>query len=169
MYRNMLFGCLLILPLIGCGTPSSSAVSDGTILTYLGDPSVQTSIEYVGLDNRIVLVIWSDVVGSSSSNSTSSVNGVILTGKFNSNDGRELAWKCEASADGGGILMLGGNEYDLADGYVFLVSAMESSFNVQQVRRKTTATSDIDRTVRELAKEKEITEFFSQQARDNGT
>jgi hypothetical protein len=71
---------------------------------------------------------------------------------------------CNASIDGTGTLPLGDTKCDLADGFVFLVSTKDGSSKVQQVKRETIATSTIDRKIRELAKEKEVTTFFSQQS-----
>jgi hypothetical protein len=160
----ILICALLIPPLIGCTPPQSPAVSNGTVLKILGDPSLQTSIEYVGLDDRIALIIWTDVVGSSNSSSTDSPGGISLRGELNSNDGRKLAWKCDASTDGTGTLTLSDTQYDLAEGFVFLVSTRDGLPKVQQVKRGTIAASTIDQKIRELAKEKEVTAFFSKQS-----
>ena len=169
MYHNMNLGCMLVLLLAGCMPPPSSALSEGRVLIYLGDPSVQTSVEYVGLDDRVVLVIWSDVAESSSSNSASTANGFTLNGESSSKDGRKLVWKCDVSADGAGTLTLNDKKYGLAEGCIFLVSARRASVNVQQLSRAPIVTSEIGQWIRKLAKEKEFTEFFSQQSPEDGT
>jgi hypothetical protein len=169
MYRNSLVAAVLIPSLIGCTPSNPSEVSNGTIIGWLEEPSVNTSAHYMGLNGRIVLVVWSDVVGSSRSNSTSSAKGVTLNGDSTSKDDRKLVWKCDATADGAGTLTLGDSKYDLADGCIFLVSMRNGSSNIQQVSRETIATSTIARRVRELKREEEITAFFSQQAPENGT
>jgi hypothetical protein len=169
MDRKMLFASLLTLSLFGCAPSNSSGVSTGTILGSLGDLSAATSVDYMGLEDRIVLVMWSDVVGSSSSKSASSENGVTLHGESNSKDGRKLAWKCDAFAGGDGTLTLGDEKYDLVDGCIFLVSTRAGSLNVLQLSREAIATSDVTRSIRELAKENEITAFFSRQSPEDGT
>jgi len=153
---------LLILLLIGCVPSRSPAVNNGTVLVYLGDLSVQTSVEYLGLDERIVLVIWGDVVGDSSCSSTESPDGVTLHGELNSSDGRKLVWECDVSTEGAGTLMLEDTKYDLADGFLFLVSIKDGLFKIHQVNCERIATGNIGQRIREMAKEKEVAAFFSQ-------
>jgi hypothetical protein len=144
--------------------PQSLAVSDGTILTYPDDGSAYISVQYVALDDRIVLLIWSDVAGSSASRSTSFPDGVTLCGESTSEDGREIAWECRASADGSGALTIGDATYDLANGFMFLVSsAQDGEITVEQKQLDTMAVTDIGPIVRELGQDKEITTFFSRE------
>ena len=169
MYRILPAVAVLALACIGCSPslPSNpSEVSDGTVIRWLEEPSAYTSAHYLGLDGRIVLVVWSDIAGESSSNSTSSGGVVTLHGESTSKDGRKLVWRCDATADGAGTLTLDDREFDLAEGRIFLVSMADDSCKVQQLKRGTIATSTIDRKIREFAQEQEVAAFFSQKSRE---
>src|SRR5262249_44734558 len=83
--------------------------------------------------NRVALVVFTDVTGGGSA-------GIGPPGpKYHweaaAPDARRIAWACETDAGSSGRVTINGQEYELAQGPLFLVSVGGEKTHVSQLRR----------------------------------
>lgn len=149
-----------ILLVAGCGLGNSPSSGSASASGYFGDLPVLTTVECCGMGDKFVLLVWSDATTISRSEYSESPFSFTHHGEFSYEDGRKLAWVCNASKDGLGTLTIAGVKYDLADGYIFLVSQKDHSTKVQQLKREAISMLDVDREINDLGHEAEIIDFF---------
>jgi hypothetical protein len=86
------------------------------------------NIEHLTCDGRVYFVLAAD--GCSGGGSGSGRNA---QGQLYAVDGRKIAWSCTTQDGTSGTVTIDGQQFDLAKGAVFLVSAKENKTKVEQL------------------------------------
>ena len=93
----------------------------------------RTGIQYLQSGDKIALVIWTDNVGASESNSESSLISSRASGFLSSPDGRRIVWEWNNPKQKGGDFQIDGTPFDLANGTLLLVSTKGGKVRVTQL------------------------------------
>jgi hypothetical protein len=94
----------------------------------------ETAVQYViNSDDRLSVVIWSDLQGKGGNTSRSGLFGSRCEGFFSSADGRRIDWEWDAPKEKGGDFQINGTSYDLANGTLFLVSTKGGKVRITQL------------------------------------
>jgi hypothetical protein len=104
----------------GGGGHAAGGVKEGVKFDY--------TIEHLTCDGRVYLVLAAD--GCSGGDSGS---GQTAHGQLYAVDGRKIAWSCTTPDATSGTVTIDGQQFDLAKGAVFLVSAKENKTTVEQM------------------------------------
>jgi hypothetical protein len=104
----------------GGGSHAAGGVMEGVTFDY--------TIDLLTCDGRVYLVLAVD--GSSGGDSS---NGANARGQIYAVDGRKIPWSCTTQDGTSGAVAVDGQQFDLAKGAVFLVSAKEKKTTVQQL------------------------------------
>jgi hypothetical protein len=104
----------------GGGGNAAGGVKEGVKFDY--------TIDHLTCDGRVYLVLAAD--GCSGGDSGS---GPTARGHLYAVDGRKIAWSCTAPDGTSGTVIIDGQQFDLAKGAVFLVSARENKTKVEQL------------------------------------
>jgi hypothetical protein len=86
------------------------------------------NIEHLTCDGRVYFLLAAD--GCSGGDSGS---GRTARGRLYAVDGRKIAWSCSTQDGTSGTVTIDGQQFDLAKGAVFLVSAMKDETRVEQL------------------------------------
>jgi hypothetical protein len=98
-----------------------------------GDSAGGVDIEHRTCDGRVYLVVAAAGCSGGSSSSASGPTGMTTGGELNALDGRKIAWSCTTADGTRGTVTVDGQQFDLAGGGVFLVSAKEKKTKVEQL------------------------------------
>jgi hypothetical protein len=98
-----------------------------------GGSSGGIEIEHQSCDGRVYLVVAADGCSGGSSSSESGPMGSTTRGRLNAVDGRKIAWSCTTVDGTRGTATIDGQQFDLANGAVFLVWAKEKKTKVEQL------------------------------------
>jgi hypothetical protein len=104
----------------GGGGHAAGGFKEGVTFNY--------TIEHLTYDGRVYLVVAADHCSGGSSGS-----GPTAQGQLNALDGRKLAWSCTTQDGTSGTVTIDGQQFDLAEGAVFLISAKEKQTKVEQL------------------------------------
>lgn len=126
------------LSLFGCGRPPAAAYPPAPAFhSYVDGRATAWGLSYAG---KPAVLVWADAAMGGGSHVGSSGEGdanapVVRGSAYVSRAGDEVTWECR-TADGKPVtLSVGGKEYDLADGSVFLLRTKESPVGVVQLKR----------------------------------
>jgi hypothetical protein len=98
-----------------------------------GDSSGGIEIEHRTCDGRVYLVVAADGCSGGSSSSESGPTGSTTGGRLNAVDGRKIAWSCTTADGTRGTATIDGQQFDLANGAVFIVWAKDKKTRVEQL------------------------------------
>src|SRR5262245_17349560 len=104
----------------GGGGHSAGGDKEGVTFDY--------AIEHLTCDGRVYLVLAADGCSGVGSGS-----GPTARGQLSAVDGRKITWSCTTQEGTSGTVTIDGQQFDLAKGAVFLVSAKENKTKVQQL------------------------------------
>jgi hypothetical protein len=145
---------LVVLAIAGCAQDSGSLIeSSGTQIIR------DTSAVYFASSERISLLIWHDFMrelgsssgGHGSSGYTSSSEATEIKGDYWIANDKVFEFSCHTSDGITGSVDIGGSEYDLARGCVFLVQADHGGYTVTQLDRQLKRVGPIREMLESLA------------------
>jgi len=137
-----------VVATLGCDNPSTStrklqtrklqAPRPGGGLAILDG----TSASFGVLGDGIAIVVWSKVparsgAGGSRSSSDRPQAQLHYSGLHSSPDGRRIEWQCQTKDGVAGSVSINGQDYDLANGTLVLVTVGEEKTTVKQLKRDT--------------------------------
>lgn len=127
------------LGLCGCGTPtwSSGGGSGGGSVSYRTDDGsyIRYTCHYLtGTDGRIFMAIVANGCSGSGSRSDNAPEVKNVRGELHVKDGGRIDWWCTSKDGRNGKVVVDGQEFELANGALFLVSAEDKPTQVHQVR-----------------------------------
>ena len=160
MYRTYLALSLVVL-LSGCGGAGTSRIT-GSGTTHVGN----TSADYYMSNGGMMLVIWIKhpprVGHGSGSGISSSANKIVMTGNYRRDNGTPLEWRCETADGKSGSVTVGGANYELTKGGIFLVDMQEDKPVIIQLSRGTSSIKDKAELEALAATDPEIAKFVSE-------
>jgi hypothetical protein len=124
----------------GGATPSVPKTGAGGSIPYLATDRLLWS-EYATRDDRLVFLMWVDLVGERGPNGGSSrgggasPSGVYYHGSSRHATGLKIEWQCDSPDGLTGSMKINGANYDLAKGRVFLVTVKVGGTQVRQLER----------------------------------
>jgi hypothetical protein len=160
---------LLLIPLatfcLGCGSVGNS-ISSGSGSTRVGN----TTAEYYMANGGMMLVVWLKHPPSGTHGGGSGVSSgptkMVVTGSQRYGEAPSIEWRCETTDGKTGTVTLGGGNYELAKGGIFLVDMSGDKPTVTQLTRET-ASIKSKAELEALAKtDLEIKKFVSEKKAD---
>jgi len=174
MVRRIVATACAFLVLSGCTRPQSSSPPDlggpsGTI-TWIA--SVHEDKPLLGIDQASIyhegtaLVVWSDFDGGGGGSSSGNVQGVQGHGSLRSQENRvDVHFKTKDGKTG--PVTINEEQYDLANGGLFLVSASDGQVRVKQLKRDMRNVKFDKKSLQSFAKgDPEIVAFFADDAKN---
>jgi hypothetical protein len=143
-------------------TPKTEA---GGSLPYMAAERLLWS-EYATRDERLVFLMWVDLVGErglgggSSRAGGTSPSGVHYKGNSRNPKGLDIEWQCDSPDGLTGSMKINGATYDLAKGRVFLVTVKVGGAQVRQLERDLSKVKAED-TGKYSGADEEIAKFIS--------
>ena len=120
--------------------PYSPKTGTGGSLPYLAADRLLWS-EYGTRDDRLVFLMWVDLVGERGPSSSgtrgggASPSGVQYHGSSRHTTGLDIEWQCDSPDGLTGSMKINGTTYDLDKGRVFLVAVKAGGTQVRQLDR----------------------------------
>lgn len=134
MYRILLSLSAFSLLLSGCGS-MGTAMSTGTGSASVGN----TTAEYYTANGGMMLVIWlkhpAGGIHGGGAGVSSNPTKTIVTGNHRYGDAPGIEWRCETADGKSGSVTLGGANYELSRGGIFLVDMQGAKPVVTQLSR----------------------------------
>jgi len=126
-----ILGCLALVAVVSLAVWFLAFGGMGGGTASVGD----TSVQYVSItgDDRVSLLIWSDIAGSGGSIADGGLFGSNCRGFASSADGRRIDWEWKYPKERGGDFQINGTRYNLAAGTLFLVSTKGVQVRVTQL------------------------------------
>lgn len=135
MQRISLFLLALVTFCLGCGSAGNS-LSSGSGSIRVGN----TTAEYYMAHGGMMLVVWLKHPPSGTHGGGSGVSSgpakMVVTGSQRYGDAPSIEWRCETTNGKTGTVTLGGQNYELAKGGMFLVDMTGDNPAVTQLTRE---------------------------------
>jgi hypothetical protein len=125
-------GALLIgLGLAGCSpTPGKSwGSSGGSVSRRENGTWINYTLEQLRCDDRVYLVLAANGCRGSGGGGGSGT----YRGQLDAKDGRKITWSCSTPDGKSGKVVIDGQEFDLTEGALFLVSTKDKPTRVEQL------------------------------------
>ena len=163
MNQRLILCGMIFAALLGCDRTSTRPHINGGCSVIQLEPNgtipTDTTVNYVSSDGYVILAIWSDWGGSSASSSSDKPDLIDFSGAID-RKGQSVKWIGAANAVGDGKVNIADTEYDLANGYFFLVTQRDGVLSVKQSKRDRTRSSVFRDYVQKLSAENEVGRFF---------
>lgn len=114
--------------LSGCSDHSWGGGGHSTGKASAGGVPVNYTIRHLTCDGRVYFVLAADGCSGGSSGS-----GPTARGQLFAVDGRKIPWSCTTTDGKSGTATFDGQQFDLAKGALFIVSAKDNKMKVEQV------------------------------------
>lgn len=170
----------LAIGIAGChssaGSASSGTWGTGKADEVAGIDAGSLSVaKYTVNGNELRFVVWSDYAGGSGIHGSSDDSGWMVEGTVGCHSDQEhdqehpAPFKCRSSDGVSATMNIAGEDYDLSDGSLFLVSTREEKPKVAQIQVDINAIPADLKLISEFARSrKQIAEFFGQGAEATG-
>jgi len=173
----MPFAIAVAVGVAGCGHSSSGSASSGMWGTGKADEVAgidagSLSVARYEVDgNEVRFAVWSDYTGGSGIHGSSHDSGWMVEGTVGCHSDQEhpAPFNCRSSDGASATMNIAGEDYELSDGSLFLVSTQEERPKVAQLQFDINAIPADLKLISEFARsQKEISNFFSQRAEATG-
>jgi hypothetical protein len=153
--------------LCGCSPTAGKSwgTSAGTVSRFEGGTKTSYTIERLTSDGRIYLVLAANgCKGSGGGGGAGASHGQLYA-----KDGRNIAWSCSTRDGKTGNVIIDGQEFDLTDGALFLISTKDKPTHVEQLAIEAEQLQEWSNTEKfpELATADPRIAAFFQSCRDN--